>query len=110
MFLAGKKTSILKSECSSELICPKCNSKSSTNVSVIGTYKHLLHIPFLAGGKTGASICNKCNQQFTQKNMPALIKLAYFELKETSKTPVWFYIGIISIKVLVLIKIFSKYV
>jgi len=110
MFLAGKKNTVLKSECSSELICPKCNSKSSTNVSVIGTYKHLLQIPFLAGGKTGASICNKCEQKFTQKNMPALIKLAYFELKETSKTPVWFYIGTISIKVLVLIKIFSKYV
>jgi len=109
MFLAGKKTAVLKSEFSSEIICPKCNSINSTNVYVIGTYKHLLQIPFLAGGKTGTSICNKCAKKFTQKNMPALIKLAYFELKETSKTPVWFYIGTISIKVLVLIKIFSKY-
>ena len=41
--------------------------------------------------------------------MPDLIKLAYYELKETVKTPIWFFGGLITIKVLVLIKIFSKY-
>jgi len=110
MLLAGKKTTVLKSEIPSEVVCPKCKSKNSTTVAVIGTYKHLLQIPFLAGGKTGESICIKCAQKYTQKNMPAFIKLAYFELKEITKTPIWFYIGTIFIKVLVLIKIFSKYV
>ncbi len=109
MFLAGKKTSILKSETSKEVICPSCNSKNSTNVSIIGTYKHLLQIPFLSGGKSGASNCDSCNKKYKLNNMPDSIKLAYYELKETTKTPIWYYGGLIFIKTLVLIKIFSKY-
>ena len=109
MFLAGKKSSVLKSDTSKEVICPKCNSKNSTKVSIIGTYKHLLHIPFLSAGKSGTSNCTKCETTFSLNNMPASIKLAYFELKETTKTPIWYYAGLIGIKTLVLIKIFSKY-
>jgi hypothetical protein len=109
MFLAGKKSTILKSETSLKLICPKCNAKNSTNISIIGIYKHLILIPFLNGGKTGTSLCVRCKQQYTLKDMPGLVKLAYFELKETTKTPYWFYTGLIVIKTLVLIKIFSKY-
>ena len=109
MFLAGKKTSILKSETSKVVICPKCNTKNSTRVSIIGVYKHLIQIPFLSGGKFGESTCSNCNQVYTLKNMPATIKLAYYELKETVKTPIWFYVGLIVVKTLVLVKIFSKY-
>ena len=109
MFLAGKKTSVLKSETSQEVICPQCNAKNSTNVSIIGVYKHLIQIPFLSGGKFGESTCSKCNQVYTLKDMPASIKLAYYELKETVKTPIWFFIGLIVVKILVLVKIFSKY-
>ena len=109
MFLAGKKTSILKSDTSNEVICPKCNTKNSTKVSIIGTYKHLLQIPFLSGGKSGESKCANCNEVYELKNMPALIKLAYFEMKETVKTPIWFYVGLIVVKTIVLVKIFSKY-
>jgi len=109
MFLAGKKSTILKSELSLDVTCPKCDSKRSTNISIIGVYKHLLQIPFLNGGKTGTSECSKCKQQYNLNNMPDLVKLAYFELKETTKTPFWFYSGLIIIKTLVLVKIFSKY-
>lgn len=109
MKLTGKKYSELKSETSTAIICPNCNTQTSTKISVIGVYKHLLHIPFLSGGKFGESNCSNCNQKYTLKNMPATIKLAYFELKETTKTPIWFYAGLIGIKTLVLIKIFSKY-
>ncbi len=109
MFLAGKKMAVLKSETSKEVVCPKCNTKNSTKVSIIGIYRHLLQIPFISGGKKGISICLKCQQSFDLKNMPSTIKLAYYELKETSRTPVWFYIGLITIKTLVLIKIFTKY-
>lgn len=110
MFLAGKKSSELKSEISKELVCPSCHASNSTKVAVFGTYKYLLQIPFVAGKKFGTSNCSNCSQTYNLAEMPSLIKLAYYELKETTKTPIWFYTGIISIKVLVLIKIFSKYV
>lgn len=109
MFLAGKKTSILKSKTLKKLTCPKCNTNSTTKVYIIGIYKHLIQIPFLSGGKYGESTCLNCNQVYTLKNMPATIKLAYYELKETVKTPIWFYIGLVIVKTVVLIKIFSKY-
>ena len=109
MMLAGKKKSILKDAITKEVVCPKCNTENSTKVSIIGIYKHLLQIPFLSGGKTGESNCSKCLQTYELTNMPSSIKLAYHELKETTKTPFWFYSGLIVIKTLVLIKIFSKY-
>ncbi len=108
--LAGKKITELKSELSSDIICPKCDYKNSTKVIIIGVYKHLFQIPFISGGKTGKSICTNCNTTFELSSMPSNIKLAYYELKENVKTPFWFYIGIITLKALVLIKIFSKYI
>lgn len=110
MQLAGKKTSELKFETPKEVLCPKCNKANTTKVSVIGIYKHLFHIPFLSSGKIGTSICENCKHTYELKDMPNSIKLAYYELKETVKTPIWFYAGLIGIKTLVLIKIFSKYV
>jgi len=109
MFLLGKKTSELKNETSKDVVCPNCNAVNTTKISVIGIYKHLFHIPFLSSGKYGKSICNDCAKEYNLETMPKLTKLAYFELKETVKTPIWFYAGLIGLKTLILIKIFSKY-
>ncbi|MDO9276910.1 MAG: hypothetical protein Q7T92_15365 [Lutibacter sp.] len=105
----GKKYSAIKQEIHKEIICPNCLSKNTTKISVLGVYKHLFHIPFISGGKYGSSICTNCNHTIELPKMPMAIKLAYFELKETAKTPIWFYTGLIGIKVLVLVKIFSRY-
>ena len=109
MFFAGKNSSTIKRGFPENVSCPKCKAKNSTEISIIGYYKHLLQIPFLSGGKSGKSECEKCGQSFDLKQMPDTVKLAYYELKETTKTPIWYYAGLITIKTLVLIKIFSKY-
>ena len=109
MILAGKKSTILKSQRLEKIACLKCKSEKTTDINVIGSYKHLLQIPFLSAGKKGESSCIKCGQKHELHTMPDPIKLAYYELKELTKTPIWFYSGLIAIKVLVLIKIFSKY-
>ncbi len=109
MILAGKKNSELACKIAPEVVCPKCNTRNTTKVSIIGTYKHLLSIPFFAGKKFGKSDCEHCNQTYNLAEMPDPIKLAYYELKEITKTPLWFFVGSFSIKVLVLIKIFSRY-
>lgn len=109
MALFGKKYSELKQETPKEITCPNCLSENTTKVTVEGIYKHLFHIPFLSGGKLGSSFCTNCNHTFELNSMPMAIKLAYYELKETAKTPIWFYSGLIGIKVLVLVKIFSRY-
>ena len=109
MNLFGKKSSELKQEIHQEIVCPNCLSENTTKVTVTGVYKHLFYIPFISGGKYGTSVCTNCHHTFELPKMPMAIKLAYFELKETTKTPIWFYSGLIGIKVLVLIKIFSRY-
>lgn len=109
MFLVGKKKSELNNKTAPKVICPKCNTKNNTVVFVFGFYKHLLQIPFFAGAKFGKSVCSNCNQSYRFNEMSDATKLAYYELKEITKTPVWFYIGSILIKVLVIIKIVSKY-
>lgn len=109
MKLIGKKTVTIKRITPKEITCPNCNSNNTTTVSILGVYKHLFYIPFLSGGKHGVSICSNCNHSFDLKNMPSSIKLSYFEIKELVKTPIWFYSGFIGIKVLVLIKIFSRF-
>jgi hypothetical protein len=109
MRLFGKKSSELKQKTNEEIICPNCLTKNTTKISVIGVYKHMFHIPFISGGKYGVSVCTNCNHTFELPKMPMAIKLAYFELKETAKTPIWFYTGLIGVKVLVLLKIFSRY-
>ena len=109
MILAGKKKRILKSETTNGLDCPKCTAENTTTIHILGLYKHLLQIPFLGGGKSGKSDCFKCKYELEDSDMPPSLKLAYFELKEQVKTPIWFYGGLIAIKTLVLIKIFSKY-
>ena len=83
--LIWKKTTELKNNIPSEVVYPSCNSKKTTEVAILGLYKHLYHIPFLSGRKTGTSNCNQCKQTYIPQNMPASIKLAYFELKETTK-------------------------
>lgn len=109
MTVAGIKTSELKNTISKEIICPNCTHKNTTKVFIIGNYKHLLSVPFFSSGKHGVSICTNCNHTFHSKEMPDSIKLAYYELKEITKTPIWHYTGVILVKSFVLIKIFSKY-
>lgn len=110
MGIAGNKTSVLRSETPEGLACPKCSKKNSTNIDILGKYRHLLLIPFISKGKSGISNCKSCNTTYDVETMPDAVKLAYYELKEPVKTPIWFYAGLIGIKVLVLIKIFSKYI
>ncbi|MDP3313993.1 hypothetical protein [Lutibacter sp.] len=109
MELTGKKIIELKSITSSDVVCSNCNKQNTTKISVFGIYKHLFYIPFFSGGKNGHSECENCAKQFNLKTMPNPVKLAYYELKETVKTPIWFYTGLIGIKTLVIIKIVSNY-
>lgn len=110
MFLAGIKKTPLKSTQLAHITCPNCQQSDTTKISVIGGYKHLLQIPFLASKKVALSTCHSCKTSLDYKNMSDNLKLSYHELKDLTKTPLWFYSGIIGIKLLVLVKIFSKYI
>lgn len=109
MWLAGKKQFLLKTKTLSNASCKNCNANNSLQIHIFGSYKAILNIPFLAGKKFGLAVCEHCTKTTEYEKMPTDVKLAYFELKETVKNPIWFYSGLIAIKTLVLLKIFSKY-
>ena len=102
--IIGKKTSVLKTD-TPKIVCVNCNENNTITLNILGDYGHLFQIPFISKGKRGESICNNCNQVLSHFDMKNDLKLAYFELKETCKIPIWFYGGIIAIKVLVIYKI-----
>lgn len=102
--IVGKKTRILKTE-NTKITCPNCERTSTITLSILGDYGHLLQIPFISKGKRGESKCSHCKQILPHQEMKNDLKLAYFELKETAKIPIWFFTGLIAIKVLVIYKI-----
>lgn len=102
--IAGKKSTVLKSD-TPQLMCPKCEKRGTINLKIIGDYGHLLQIPFISKGKRGEACCNNCKQVFHHQEMKSDLKLAYYELKENVRTPIWFYFGLIAVKLLVIYKI-----
>lgn len=102
--IVGKKSTVLKSD-TPHLVCPKCEINNTININIIGDYGHLFQIPFISKGKRGEAICSNCKHVFHHQEMKSDLKLAYYELKENVKTPIWFYLGLITIKILVIYKI-----
>lgn len=102
--IIGKKSTLLKSN-QLTINCPKCGQSNTITLKVLGDYGHLFQIPFVSKGKRGESECANCREVIAHQEMKSDLKLAYFELKENVKTPIWFYSGLIAIKVLVIYKI-----
>lgn len=103
MFI-GKKSSVLKTS-NPAISCPSCDQKNTITLNILGDYGHLFQIPFISKGKRGVSACSHCKTTWNHPEMTNELKLAYYELKEYAKTPIWFYAGLITIKVLIIYKI-----
>ena len=102
--IVGKKSSVLKTV-NPEIVCANCKKTNTITLQIVGDYGHLFQIPFISKGKRGESKCSHCNQILPHQEMKQDLKLAYFELKETAKIPIWFFTGLIAIKILVIYKI-----
>lgn len=102
--IVGKKSTTLKSD-KPNVECPSCGRQNTITLKILGDYGHLLQIPFISKGKRGVSECSHCKEALSHQEMKERLKLTYFELKENVKTPIWFYGGLIFIKVLVIYKI-----
>ena len=102
--IVGKKSSVLKTV-NSEIVCTNCKKTNTITLQIVGDYGHLFQIPFISKGKRGESKCSNCQQVLPHQEMQTDLKLAYFELKENVKIPIWFFSGFIIVKVLVIFKI-----
>ncbi|MDP3353602.1 MAG: hypothetical protein Q8S44_07670 [Flavobacteriaceae bacterium] len=102
--IVGKKSRVLKIN-NPEIVCVNCKKNNTITLRILGDYGHLFQIPFISKGKRGESKCSHCNQVLPHQEMNNDLKLAYFELKENVKIPIWFFAGLITIKILVIYKI-----
>lgn len=102
--IVGKKSRILKSD-EPKITCPNCQKTATISLKIWGDYGHLFQIPFISKGKRGTSECSHCLQVIPHQEMKNDLKLAYFELKEHTKIPIWFFSGLIVFKILVIYKI-----
>lgn len=81
--------------------CPNCESQNTLDLFVFQRYAHVFWIPFIPIGKTGVSQCSNCKQVLKYNEMPAPLKTTYHQASSKSKTPLWTFIGLAAVIVLV---------
>ncbi|HVU97880.1 MAG TPA: hypothetical protein VHE34_21800 [Puia sp.] len=81
--------------------CPDCQSNNSVDMYVFQRYAHIFRIPFFPITKTGASQCTHCKQVLKLKEMPPSLQVAFDNVKSRTKTPIWTFIGVALIGLLI---------
>jgi hypothetical protein len=81
--------------------CPNCESQNTLDLFVFQRYAHVFWIPFVPIGKTGVSQCGNCKQVLKLNQMPAYLKAAYQRAQAQTKTPIWMFLGLAAVVVLI---------
>jgi hypothetical protein len=82
--------------------CPHCQSSNTIDMYVFQRYAHVFWIPFFPVAKTGASQCGHCKKVLKLKEMPSSLRVAFNEVKSRTKTPLWTFIGVALIGILII--------
>jgi cell division protein FtsL len=106
MIVYGIQSSLRKTEVIAEN-CPNCNTSGSLQMNVFQRYVHIFWIPVVPIGKTGVSQCLHCRQILKLKEMPALVRLGYDNLKTHTGVPIWTFAGLAIIALLIAGEIIS---
>ena len=103
MIVLGVKVTPLKSVPLAKEFCPNCKAEGSLVISVFCKYILIFFIPTIPLGKTGVSICIRCNQTFEKNEMPGFLRLQYEQESYTTKVPLWTWSGLALIVTVLLI-------
>ncbi len=101
MIIYGWRSAHLHTAKSQTAVCPSCNTKGSTIISVYSKHAHIFWIPLFPYGKTGVTECQHCKLVMKKKEMPDDIKSEYNNLKGDHKPHIWQYAGLLLISFLV---------
>jgi hypothetical protein len=100
MIIYGSKSKLLAQQSLSEK-CPSCGTQNSVAMHVFQRYAHVFWIPFFPTGKLGVSQCGHCKKTLRTKEMSPALKAEYENLQAQAKTPVWTFIGVALLAVLI---------
>ena len=89
-------------------ICPNCQEKDTTSISVFSDHAHIFWIPIFPIGKKGASECSSCKHTMDVKQMPEEYKREYNFIKGETKTPIWKFSGLVLIAGLITLGVFQS--
>src|SRR6185503_173866 len=101
MIVYGRRATALKTQVLFEP-CPSCRTTNSVQITVFQRYAHIFWIPMFPIGKTGVSVCANCRQVLKLKDMPSGLRLAYDNIKEDTRIPVWHFSGLALIVVAII--------
>jgi hypothetical protein len=88
--------------------CPNCGSLGTTEMHVFQKYAHVFWIPFFPIRKIGVSQCNHCKQVLKQNEMTGELKETYNRVKAGTRTPVWTFIGLTLLALLITSVVISE--
>ena len=108
MIFYGTKGAHLKSEKISGVKCSYCEQQSSHTVSIFAKYAYIYWIPIFPLGKKGVSECDNCKRTLEPNDMSEQLKLAYKNVKSSTKTPIWHWTGLALIIALVGFVLYSS--
>jgi hypothetical protein len=102
MIFYGTRSSNIKNGQLRNIKCPNCENETSMTYSVFGKYAHVYWIPFFPIGKTNIVECNDCKATYDVKDLDQKIKDKFKieKEKESAKTPIWFFSGLIIIAII----------
>ncbi len=81
--------------------CPNCGAQHSVELFVFQKYAHVFWIPFFPLNKYGATQCNQCKQVLNKTKWPSYWQAQYDTLKAQTHTPIWTFVGVALIGVLI---------
>lgn len=93
MLISGKRTVFIKTKVSKREICPNCNSKRTSLISIVRKHVHLFWIPMFPLKKKGIVHCLNCHSVQFAKEMPMQVKLECDELMKEARGPLWQFSG-----------------
>lgn len=103
MIFYGTKGSHLNTQKTKPAKCNNCNEITPHMVSVYGKYGYLYWIPVFPMSKKVFSECTNCNATFEFKEMGSELKDISKDIKNNTKTPLWYWSGLAIIALLIAI-------
>ncbi|MBY0536820.1 MAG: zinc ribbon domain-containing protein [Chitinophagaceae bacterium] len=100
MLIYGSRATKLKAE-PIVYTCKHCQSKNTTTMVMFQKYAHVFWIPFCPIKKLAVTQCEHCKQVLEQKQFDPELKEIFAEQKSTLKTPIWTFIGLALLIVLI---------
>jgi hypothetical protein len=101
MIIYGTKAKQLKQETLFSEKCASCEKQNVVDMFIIQRWFHVFWIPFFPIGKVGVSQCSHCKNMLKEKEMTPQLRMAAANLKSQSKTPLFTFIGLALLIVLI---------